>query len=344
MENSTSRIIIETVVKKALRDVKDSPERSIRNLVDMALHFSNGRFQHSFFEAAQTMLQNEHSPYYGLIEDMVAHVDSERLLRFGMNLGYNGCTIGAKTIREIEEKERYNIPWMISLYLDPQFFAAHQQQYHDVILQGERMGVYTWMLLSKSKPQRVLPLVQEHPDSAFVLFCKPEEITQTFLEDVCECNNLMLAVRYEENAADACNVLRNAELLYSVYYRYTEDDVGCIINGDLFCSIEQLHPLFTALIADPDCSDTARATVYEAVKQARNRQLFQTVTWETDYDSGFIDGIISNESCVVSFDAAGYLLTLRERKTENGFNIMQNTLSSILKRAFPKSNAHEIIA
>lgn len=50
MEKSTSRIIIETIVKKALRDIKDSPERSIRNLVDMALHFSDGRFQRNFLK------------------------------------------------------------------------------------------------------------------------------------------------------------------------------------------------------------------------------------------------------------------------------------------------------
>ena len=45
MGNDISRILIETVIRKALRDVKDSPERSTRNLVDMALHFSSGPFQ-----------------------------------------------------------------------------------------------------------------------------------------------------------------------------------------------------------------------------------------------------------------------------------------------------------
>ena len=61
MGNDISRILIETVVRKTLRDMKDSPERSTRNLVDMALHFSSGHFQREFFEMAQEMLQNEHS-------------------------------------------------------------------------------------------------------------------------------------------------------------------------------------------------------------------------------------------------------------------------------------------
>ena len=59
MENSISRMLVEMVVRKALKSIKDDPERGIRNLVDMALQFSSeGRFQRDFFSAAQTMLQN----------------------------------------------------------------------------------------------------------------------------------------------------------------------------------------------------------------------------------------------------------------------------------------------
>ena len=86
------------------------------------------------------MLQNEHSPYYGLIEDTVAHVDAERLFRFGMNVGYNGCTEGASTIREIEENERYNIPWTMFLHLDAQQLSEHYGQYQSLISQGVGAG------------------------------------------------------------------------------------------------------------------------------------------------------------------------------------------------------------
>ena len=49
MENSISRILIETTVRQTLKGLKEDPKRSIRNLVDMALHFSEGRFQSRFF-------------------------------------------------------------------------------------------------------------------------------------------------------------------------------------------------------------------------------------------------------------------------------------------------------
>ena len=105
MTAKTSRIIIKTFiktalkdsdefVKTALKDADESPERCTRNLVDMALHFSKGRFQQEFFEMARAMLNNDNSPYYPLIEDTLRHMDKEKLIEFGMNLGYNGCTQG----------------------------------------------------------------------------------------------------------------------------------------------------------------------------------------------------------------------------------------------------------
>ena len=85
MTAKTSRIIIKTFVKTALKDADEAPERCTRNLVDMALHFSKGRFQISFFEMARTMLNNENSPYYPLIEDALKHMDKDKLIEFGLN-------------------------------------------------------------------------------------------------------------------------------------------------------------------------------------------------------------------------------------------------------------------
>ena len=57
------------------------------------------------------MLQNENSAYYQLVREVVSHADTDRLYTFGMNLGYNGCTVGAQRIRENEENLGCNIPW-----------------------------------------------------------------------------------------------------------------------------------------------------------------------------------------------------------------------------------------
>ncbi|MGB4610151.1 MAG: hypothetical protein WBH77_05945, partial [Saccharofermentanales bacterium] len=87
MKNRMPRLLVETIVKKALKSIKHSPERGIRNLIDFALQLSDGRFQKDFFTVAQNMLQNENSAYYELIRDVITYVDTEKLYTFGINVG-----------------------------------------------------------------------------------------------------------------------------------------------------------------------------------------------------------------------------------------------------------------
>ena len=63
MEANVSRALIETIIRRTLSDVHEDSERRIRNLVDLALLVSKGRFQKRFFVIAQRMLENEQSPY-----------------------------------------------------------------------------------------------------------------------------------------------------------------------------------------------------------------------------------------------------------------------------------------
>jgi len=67
MENSVNRIMVNTIVKKAIHDLKTDPERTVRNLVDMALKFADSRFQQQFYSGAQSLLTNENSGYYTLV-------------------------------------------------------------------------------------------------------------------------------------------------------------------------------------------------------------------------------------------------------------------------------------
>lgn len=340
MENSTSRIIIETVVKKTLREIKDSPERSIRNVVDMALQFSKGRFQHSFFSAAQSMLKNDRSRYYALIRDTVDHVDEEQLLGFGMNLGYNGCMKGAEVIRKTEEAEGYLIPWMLTLQLNPE----RKERYESVISQGEVMGIHTWFFVAEQEPEAALGMAKRHPESAFVLMCRPASVTPTFLECASMCTNLMIAVRAGAGCDEACARLREARLLYAVCVCYDERDVEQIESGELFEDAEQLNPVFTGLYAAQNCPQDIRKRVWQAVKRIRSGQCYQTIAWELGFDSEYIDSVISSEPCPAGFNTDGYLVTAKNYEPDSACNLFQQDLAEIFRRAFPRSPAGNPVA
>ncbi len=51
MEDTMNRIMVKTIVRKAIRDIKTDPERTTRNLIDMALNLRTADFSISFIPA-----------------------------------------------------------------------------------------------------------------------------------------------------------------------------------------------------------------------------------------------------------------------------------------------------
>ena len=327
--DNMSRMLIETVVRKTIKDIGESPERSTRNLVDMALHFSGGRFQKWLFETAQTMLKNENSAYYRLVRDTVEYVDTEHLLNFGMNLGYNSCTQGAGIIRNWEARSGYNVPWGIIFELDKFPSQKCPNRYYHAIAEGEELGIFTWILFVRNNLRDVFPLIEQYPDSAFLLFCDAEKVTAEFIDRVSSLDNVMIFIRHSEKASDICNILRQEKLLYGVYYCYSEKDMESIASGDLFYGIQQLHPVATVFVNTLDCPPQIRDRVYRLILDARCSQEYQTLLWELYSDMCFVDEIISDDSCFVYFDKDGNLYN-------GNNNLFYHSLKEILMKNFPK--------
>ena len=63
---------------------------------------------------SRAILNNENSPITPLIADALKHMDKEKLLEFGLDLGYNSCTSGAHIIRKLKRTENINVPWLLS--------------------------------------------------------------------------------------------------------------------------------------------------------------------------------------------------------------------------------------
>lgn len=338
MENSMSRILIETMVRQTLRGFQEDPERSIRNSVDMALQFSKGRFQRRFFETARTWLKNEDSAYYGMVRDAANHIETEHLVKLGMNIGYNSCTWGSKCIRINEKRLGCKIPWTILFQMDSSQCSDHFSQYDSIINEGEQLGIYCWMLLPSSVPMDALFLpIERHPNSAFFLFCRPEDVTAAALDEIASLKHLMVAVRWDDKASETCAMLRNARLPYSVYYPYSQNDLQFILNEDLFCDTQQLHPLFTVLAAKPDCPTDVRRLVYQTAIKVRSAQHYQTLPWELFFDTQNLNEIISDDTSYAFFDAQGRLLDPDCPGQDSFGNLFEKGLTSLLRQAYPKA-------
>lgn len=337
MGESISRILIQTVVKRALNDIKETPERTLRNLVDMAQQLTGGRFQQKFFQAAQKMLKNENSAYFSLMKDTVEHTEEDRLLTFGMNLGYNSCTVGAGIIRELEAERGHNIPWAVTLQLAPGLTSSHIRQYSGVIEQGETMGIYTWLLFAHGSVEASMSLMDEHPNCAFTLFCRGEDLCGRVLDEMRERKNLMLALPFDDEAETICVHLREAGLLYSLYHVYGENDLPLIESGDLFFDMARLHPVFSALIPEEGCSNGIKDRVYDVLCRTRLEQTYRTILWELYRDGLMVDKIISDDGCWVSFSAYGEFYGIGDDGVKRCYGSMDTPLADLFRQAFPKS-------
>lgn len=333
MTAKTSRIIIKTFVKTALKDADESPERCTRNLVDMALHFSKGRFQQEFFEMARTMLNNENSPYYPLIEDTLRHMDKEKLIEFGMNLGYNGCTMGAHIVRKIKRTENINVPWLLFLNI-----AASDEElltnYQPIFDQGKELGIYVYFLYTDDDPIKLLPLIKKNPDCAIILMCRSASVTEDFAEAAETVNNMLIGVKYDDNTDSACLVLRDHKLLYSVYRMYTDKDSEEILSGSYARFTEEMHCPFTAVIAESTCSTQISENVYKAVVGARVAQKYRTIPLDLIYDTERVGNIISPPSSVIGFKPDGAIYNLDNNGKPMTHNIFKESLRDILKESF----------
>ena len=336
MESSVNRIMVTTIVKKAIHDLKTNPERTVRNLIDMALKFADSRFQQQFYSDAQSLLTNEKSAYYDLVKDTITQVNEETLLTFGMNVGYNGLYEGSKKIRNMEE---HSIPWTISLSITE---GKLYDQHHRTIDQGEKMGIHTWHLFSNHGIYECLTLAQHHPDSAFVIFCNSNEIGWNVLDYADDIRNISIMVSFDKDADVVCDMLRVSGILYGLYYTYSQKDLECIESGELMHEMEQLHPAFSVLKPQFPCQNTLRDRVYQWIIKARMEQEFKTIPWEMYGDMLLVDSVISEQPHWIGFDEYGQLNIDQGVDRTYGLNIFVNELPEILKRAFPKQKGMDL--
>lgn len=338
MQKDISRILIESVINKTLKDITVSPRRTARNLIDMGVNFSKGRFQKLFLSSAQEFLQNQNSAYYDLITDVSDHVDKKIISTFGMNLGYNGCTRGAKKIREIKKNRHFHVAWSLSLALDKEKMEEDCSVYRSIISQGKALGIFVYLLKTEEgQLGMLLPLLEENQDCAFVLFLENTELPQYFLTDIRKIRNTMICVKDSEKAADLCPRLREEHLLYAIYSYYSEENEESIVSGRWLHEMMALHPYFVLLAPFPSCCPETCNRVYEYILSVRNGQKDAVIAMDLLQDSWKINEIISEESCDVGFNADGSVRVHNRNGIEkiNMQNIFHSSVEEILKAAVP---------
>ena len=256
-----------------------------------------------------------------------------------MNIGYEGFTNGAKIIRKIESSEGFDIPWSLHMKITDKNYKASKAIYEATVKCGKKIGIHTYLVFSDHNHEKLLSLISKNRDCNFVLFCEAETVTDFTLDEMVGLPNLMFAIRYNEatdETADTCALLRERDMMYAVYLRYSDFDAKRITEEYPWCDTEIMHSMITLVVPTVGCSEATRKSVYQTVYKARQAQKYATVPWDAYTDNCYIDRVISESACIAGFDENGFLYTADGCRKDDRFNLFKNELKDILRQAFPK--------
>ena len=107
-----TRSVIRLELVRAFRGMESNPKRTLRKLADLGKVCARGSVQKEIFGIFQQCLRYKDSPYFSVMQNLVRNVSVENLTTFGMNLGYNSWTDGAKKIRAKRDNEGILTSWI----------------------------------------------------------------------------------------------------------------------------------------------------------------------------------------------------------------------------------------
>lgn len=329
--------MIEGAVNLVLKKVESDPKRSIRNLIELAMSNSHGRFQRSFFEIAQRMLKNEVSAYYTLAERAIAEVDHNILKKFGINLGYNGCTCGAEKIRQNETALGFNIPW--SIYIDTHGaddkFADTMSK---IITEGMELGVYVYIMFGEQAlDSNMRKIYRKFRECAFIIVCDAGCMSEILIDHFSGINNTAFSVSSDDmqQLEKACEILNSGRRLYGIHKYYNDGSANDFLNSDQLGMYAGTGCVSFCCIPEEGCKRETLESVKSHVREMRFGQLYPYFIIDFASDMDEIDHIISDDTCWVSISADGTIYSCMGKYSGGEYDIAANPLSDILRRVTP---------
>lgn len=334
-----TRLFVEGIVARTLRRLQRHPERELRGLVDMGLRQSRGRFQRQFFTVAQQMLAQPDSPYFQLARAAVAQTDLEALRTFGMNLGYNGLTAGAKTIRTLEATMGVNIPWIVNIEYTGQDGGLSPADIGALVAEGKGLGIYTYAFFGAAGVLRELEeQLQAEPDCAFLVFVRPGDTDAAQLRWLAGHRNALTVLPLADSGfEEAWAMLRAGRALTAVYALYDDANLGAIVAGTLAARVEAMSGLMLFLLAEKGCSRMAGNTLRDYVLLEREEKRYPFFMMDYYADLLEVDAVISNQSCALFLSGTGEAFTSAWAEASVGM-VRAGGLEALIRRAMPPVN------
>lgn len=311
MSVEITRLMVEVAVGQGLKNLRRQFNRRVlRNAVEHGGRFSHGRFQQLLFQTLQEMLRSEDHPYYTLCSRLANEVDERYLLGYGVNLGFESWTRGAKTIRRLESEEQCNIPWCLTIATAGDGKQMDADTLCALIEQGMKVGVMTYLLEEQAARAALLTQVCDRfPACAITVLLPDEAITPHWLEEVRGIDNLAPVAVRKSGAFLSTEALKASRRLFALCREYDALTADRLMKtGDLRLA-EEGSGQVVFFRPTADCPEDVRERLNAYLLEKKLRPVHPVFPIDLSYDLSRVDRIISTDDCRLSIAVDGqYLL------------------------------------
>lgn len=331
-----TKALLRTTILKTLSDIQRDPKRSVRNLIDLGLNFAEGCNQREIFDITQHYLSNENSAYFRLAENIVNDCDHDSLVTFGLNFGYNGCTSGARILREKQVELGCHIPFLLAFTVDDGEDNITAEDIENAVTQGMELGIYIYAVVCRSDVYpELLDIADKFSDCAFIYFVNPNRLTREIISRTSEIKNLVTSARMEDDS-DLClekiTEMREQGCITVVHYEYTQDNTDRILSNEITDRMTETGAIAGIYYPKAGTDIAARKLIGDYRIDTVRSQQYPIFIFEGGADSDRIDRMFSNAECFVHFISGGRLLYTTSQQLLEDASLKEHSLADILKR------------
>jgi len=327
-----TKVLIETVVERGIKDITDDPKRSLRRIAEMGKQFSEGRFQKASFGHITNLLKNDDSPYYKMLEDFLATVDHKCIKTFGLNLGYDSWTYGARVIRRESESRGYMLPWIVFIHYGMEKNKGMTAEGIRSLIGGLKpLGTNTYVLIiehgSAADPD-LMEVISENPECTFFLFLNDGEISAEEAETVKNLKNVVISVNISAAGAMAtCRMLKEMKALYVIHYIYSTDETDRFADEEYIGSWLTYGSAFIFLVQ----KDSDKGIAGKYARNTRMEQEYPILIWDIYSDSRLINEMISDMPFIFEIGSDGNVIY----PENTGINVLGRDIVSVMEEIAP---------
>ena len=278
IKHAAAKKVFAGVMDYAVAQVHKNREAAYEKLIDTAEKYLKDFGKGVNWDYLRKVACNPEYTLNRYITSMVQELHPNVLKTTLMNLGFEAFYNGTKTIHEMREIHKCNIPWIIlmdptsacNLHCTGCWAAEYGNKLNlsfddmdSIVTQGKELGVYFYMMTGGEPMVRkkdIIELCRKHNDCVFFAYTNGTLVDEAFCEQMKEVGNLSLSISLEgfeevndlrrgagvyEKVLHAMDLLKASGQIFGTSICYTSKNIETVTSDEFLDMIIEKGCRFT---------------------------------------------------------------------------------------------------